>query len=538
MKVLSSLRSKLSIALALLSVVPLLALTYFVGIYISEQSKADKALSITREITQVDNAFTVFIEDMKADTLYFSGLPLIKTGVGAITTYADKKATTNDGTIPMTPLQNGGQEAEIFRTFQHYKKYHPMIAATFIGSQNTGGYMQLPESARKAGYDARTRPWYKLAAEHKGQVMVTNPYLLSSDQTVAVSIVTAVMDEANVVTGVFGFDIALDNLAQMVKNIKIGQSGYVILTSVEGTILAHPMRPELLNKNMKDIAPTQFEKFADIKSGVYPVYIDGKNMMMNVFASQNLGWKFVAAVDESEFLASTNTIQKNMALVALLIFATAILLNVFFVISSLEKKVLARTNELQDTVKKLTTTQKLLEETNEALLESNKQLDLSARTDSLTGLNNRRYMTEKTTEEFARFLRHGKVFSLAIADIDCFKAINDTQGHLIGSSVLKSVADDLRGVVREYDIVARWGGDEFLFLFPETDLEQARIVAERIRQKIAEKIYLYDHIELNVTMTFGVSSIRSGDSEDDLMKRADKALYEGKNAGRNCVVAK
>lgn len=172
------------------------------------------------------------------------------------------------------------------------------------------------------------------------------------------------------------------------------------------------------------------------------------------------------------------------------------------------------------------------------LIQLNGQLELTARTDVLTGLNNRRYMSERIEEEFARFARSGKPFSLVIADIDRFKKINDTYGHQVGDDILKSISEGLRVEIRACELVARWGGEEFLFLLPETDVEQAAIFSERLRKKIAEKIYFCGDRKLQVSLTFGVAAAQAGDTVDEVMKRADDALYLGKRAGRNRVEVK
>lgn len=170
------------------------------------------------------------------------------------------------------------------------------------------------------------------------------------------------------------------------------------------------------------------------------------------------------------------------------------------------------------------------------LVKLNGQLELTARTDGLTGLNNRRYMSERITDEFARFARHGKAFSLVIADVDWFKKINDSFGHQVGDCILKSIADDLRTEIRACDSVARWGGEEFLLLFPETDAKQAVILVERLRKQIADKVFCCENNQLHVAMTFGIAVAKEGDTVDNMMKRADNALYKGKHEGRNRVV--
>lgn len=165
------------------------------------------------------------------------------------------------------------------------------------------------------------------------------------------------------------------------------------------------------------------------------------------------------------------------------------------------------------------------------------QLELTSRTDSLTGLYNRRHMEERIQEEYERYQRTGGEFALIIADIDLFKGINDMYGHAGGDYLLKAVSEELRNAVREYDIVARWGGDEFLLLLPMTKSEDAMGLAERISKTVEKRRYAYEKAELGVTLTLGVSIIRSGDTVASMIHKADVVMYQGKRTGRNCVLA-
>ncbi|MDM8550918.1 diguanylate cyclase [Desulfobacterales bacterium HSG2] len=178
-----------------------------------------------------------------------------------------------------------------------------------------------------------------------------------------------------------------------------------------------------------------------------------------------------------------------------------------------------------------------LKKTNEELLKSQRKLELAAKTDTLTKLSNRRDIIEKIENERIRFERSGKPFSLVLCDIDNFKVFNDKHGHDCGDFVLVSVAEMMRGKVRKQDGVARWGGEEFLLLLPETDLEGGRILAESLREKISCNYYKYDNHNLRITMTFGVSSFSECVMNiEQCIKMADEALYEGKKRGKNCVV--
>jgi diguanylate cyclase (GGDEF)-like protein len=165
------------------------------------------------------------------------------------------------------------------------------------------------------------------------------------------------------------------------------------------------------------------------------------------------------------------------------------------------------------------------------------ELKLISMTDSLTGLYNRRYMEKKIWQEFQQYIRTGSVFAIASADIDFFKYINDIYGHDMGDTSLKTIAKVLTESVRPYDTVARWGGEEFLILFPAANEMQAVELAERIRRRVETEKNISGDKSFIITLTLGVSVIRPDDTMDTLIKRADMALYHGKNKGRNCVVS-
>ena len=191
---------------------------------------------------------------------------------------------------------------------------------------------------------------------------------------------------------------------------------------------------------------------------------------------------------------------------------------------------------LQRYQRELAITNQKLRQMNEALLESQKQLEIAARTDPLTHLANRRDIIEKIEMEKVRIKRHHKPLTLILCDIDNFKAFNDTFGHDCGDFILVSIAKMMRAMIREQDQLARWGGEEFLFLLPETNLKSGAIVAEKIRNAIASRQFEYKTHALSVTMTFGVSICQSHTVDiDDCIKQADRALYEGKRAGKNLV---
>lgn len=164
------------------------------------------------------------------------------------------------------------------------------------------------------------------------------------------------------------------------------------------------------------------------------------------------------------------------------------------------------------------------------------ELERISETDDLTGLFNRRYFEQRFQEEIIRYRRTGLAFALIAVDIDLFKSINDTYGHDCGDVVLKTVSEDIRKSVRTYDIVVRWGGDEFFVLLPGTGRDQSFNLAERIRKAVAMREYNFDNLPLIITVTLGLSIVVPGDTCESIIKKADMALDQGKKKNRNCTV--
>jgi two-component system cell cycle response regulator len=162
-----------------------------------------------------------------------------------------------------------------------------------------------------------------------------------------------------------------------------------------------------------------------------------------------------------------------------------------------------------------------------------------ARFDELTGLCNRRYFLDRLTQEMLRARRYGSPLSLLMLDLDHFKQINDTYGHIIGDTVLATVASLLHDTVRATDIPGRYGGEEFCIVLTETKIDGARLLAERLRRRIAEAVFpAVGDAAFRVTCSVGLAQFRN-DITDTVafLDLADRALYQAKAAGRNCIVA-
>jgi diguanylate cyclase (GGDEF)-like protein len=166
-----------------------------------------------------------------------------------------------------------------------------------------------------------------------------------------------------------------------------------------------------------------------------------------------------------------------------------------------------------------------------------KKLEQVAYTDSLTGIYNRRHFMELAMMQFERAKRANVACHLMMLDLDFFKNVNDTYGHIAGDAVLRKVSVCIKEIVRSYDLVARYGGEEFVVMISDSDGETAMRLAERIRSHVEKNPCRYEDHLLPITFSIGVASDKDADSFETLLRHADDAMYEAKKNGRNRVVA-
>lgn len=164
------------------------------------------------------------------------------------------------------------------------------------------------------------------------------------------------------------------------------------------------------------------------------------------------------------------------------------------------------------------------------------ELVAEARTDTLTGLPNRRSFNEDLERRFDQWRRHGMPLSLIMLDIDHFKRFNDSFGHSAGDAVLRLAAQVISSTLRQMDLPARFGGEEFAVILPGTKLREAMKVAERVRAMVAAQRFEHDGRPLEITVSVGVAPAMQQDGPADLIERADEALYAAKERGRNCAM--
>jgi diguanylate cyclase (GGDEF)-like protein len=158
--------------------------------------------------------------------------------------------------------------------------------------------------------------------------------------------------------------------------------------------------------------------------------------------------------------------------------------------------------------------------------------------DPLTQLSNRRDALFILKREQARNLRSKDPLSIILCDVDYFKKINDKYGHNAGDAVLIDLAEIFKKTMREQDCVARWGGEEFLFILPQTQAKSANVFAEKIQDKLQKHLVTYENQKISVKVSMGIEQFKDGQTIDEVINNADKHLYEAKNAGRNQIFPK
>lgn len=173
------------------------------------------------------------------------------------------------------------------------------------------------------------------------------------------------------------------------------------------------------------------------------------------------------------------------------------------------------------------------EQSYESALRISKQYEQLAFFDQLTKLSNRRGAIQKMEFEQTSIARNNEPLSVILCDVDHFKRVNDQYGHNAGDAVLVRLGEIFTKLIRQQDTVARWGGEEFLFVLPQTTAENAAILAKKIHQVLREETIPFQDVNISITVSMGIEQMNANQAIDDVISRADKYLYQAKNAGRN-----
>lgn len=308
-------RNILVTAFLFIIVIPIFTLSFFVNNSTSQEINGNFIESTKQQVIQVDEFFTMYLSSLSQDSDFLAKNIFVKKADRTITSYMNKPRD-KDGYIPMRPSENGGIESEIYKVFLDYAMTHTEVQCVYIGTEY-GGYIQWPESRLRNNYDPRVRLWYKEIMNNRDHIIITSPYYAIATEDIPVITTGKIIeDDFGKIIGVQAIDVSLDGLTKIVKEIKIGKSGYVILTNSDGTILAHPQNPELNFKNITELNNKKLNNISEIETANFEIELDGKSYFTNIYTSPSIGWKFITIIEKKELMQSVNRIRTVIYIVA------------------------------------------------------------------------------------------------------------------------------------------------------------------------------------------------------------------------------
>ncbi len=264
---------------------------------------------------QVDNSMNLFLQSLVYGIKQVANDPAMRAG-GDITKYMDGTPDAS-GMIAMDPMGKGGYEANAYGVFQRFGSAHKDWVSVISYGTMDGGYLQYPAINRKKGYDSRARGWFKDTMSSSEDVRITKPFMTSKG-TPTIGLFTVVRDNSNQPLGVLGFNVDLPIITELISDIKIGETGYVVLVDGDGVVIADPKHPEIDFKKLTEVELGEMNTLAEAKEGINAVKIDDVKKAAVVYESAKTGYKYITIVDESQLMNPVNSMRTVLAVVLIL----------------------------------------------------------------------------------------------------------------------------------------------------------------------------------------------------------------------------
>ncbi|MBN2040931.1 MAG: diguanylate cyclase [Spirochaetes bacterium] len=445
---------------------------------------------------------------------------------------------------------NNKQTRELLNLFLVMEKSNPDINYIYSGYFNNS--LVINNYTPPKNYSPVSRPWFQAALKSAPYISPGIPYTEIQTGEWLISLSKVLYDEKNEITGVIAVDAPIDNCISVLdEQIKPYSSSHSFVIDLYGNILIHN-RKDLIGQTIYSL--TMPDNIAFEESGVFEYTFENSNRIAYYRTIKELGWKVITTVKKDEIL---NPIFKQITYSLLAVFIFSIVIG-WIISKSITRNLITPLRDLEKRVKEIIDgrtdfevsqypyneigiiaghIQKLTEmeffKKNQELLKLNSELEILSSTDSLTQLINRRAMHEKLSEEYERHNRYKSVFSIIMLDIDYFKNINDGYGHAVGDIVLQKLGDIFRTVLRKTDIASRWGGEEFLILCPESNLEETGFIAEKLKANVQQ--YQFP-VSQKVSFSAGIAACIEDKNIETLLKEADMKLYKAKLNGRDQII--
>jgi len=302
-----NIKQKLILAFALIASLPVILVAVLIILNVRHEARETFIDSSGREIRQVENAMQLFFEGISQNVAYLAEHPQLQ----GIDTSLKRYLASDSAQIPM-----GEHDQQLFQLFAGLAKSHSSYAYISLGTEE-GGYVFWPGDPKLASYDPRTRPWYKAAMAQPGKVLRTDAYYWAADDVVLVSTVQSFSNRLGPNGGVVNIDVSLKQLTDLVKQIRLGASGYLMLMEGDNTVLVDPKDPTHNFKKLSELGDG-YRQLAEAGKGLVDVELEGEHYMALVWPSKALGWRFVGVVRESEVMAGATRLTWIIAAVALI----------------------------------------------------------------------------------------------------------------------------------------------------------------------------------------------------------------------------
>lgn len=307
-----TIKRKLIGAFAIVSFIPVLILSLFLLQKIRDNAYVTFIDSTQSELIQIDKGITFYIDGVKSFVTMLVNSPASRKADGTLPNHTGLKSKQ---LIP--PEEAGLISQEINQFYEVVHKADNSFLEVYMGSE-WGGYISSAPSAMPAEYDPRKRGWYSDNL-HSREIKVTDAYMTISTKTAVLGVVSSVQDDRGKTIGVAGIDIALNKMTDLIKQAKLGDTGFVILVQGDGTIIANPSLPESSFKKLNEMNIQAYKELNSIQEGDIEVEIDDTVYLGVVHVSSTLGYKFIGLIEKSEVMAQANTLAKVLLVVSLLL---------------------------------------------------------------------------------------------------------------------------------------------------------------------------------------------------------------------------
>lgn len=396
----------------------------------------------------------------------------------------------------------------------------------------------------------RLRPFLESVKKHNFPD-ISNPYISPKTGTPAIAIAAPISGRDGRLLGFLVGSVNLneDFFVEEIMGYKIGKTGYLYLFNTDRTMILHPDKNRIMKRDVPPGVNRLFDQAIQGFEGTgETVNSRGVPQIVSFKRLRTVDWILASAFPQAEAYAPVRRLRSYLLGAAALVTLVSIVL-----VWLLTGKITAGLASFTDQVRRI---REHPEEGHEIRIDSGGEVNLLAaafnglmgkldetsqklkeltRTDHLTGLYNRRHLEAEAPRLLSLANRENGASALLMVDVDHFKQVNDSHGHEVGDAVLVHLGTVLRKAVRPYDLVVRYGGEEFLVLLPLITTEEAMEAAERIRCTVRDTPICVNRETLSVTVSIGVYAARGIRDLQDAVARADEALYEAKRGGRNRV---